>query len=91
MAGRVGITLAIAASLLAVALVVRTGGRETEPRVKANLAFTLEGNLAARFADADRKLVSNLRLTATPAPGTNWISRDRRYASLTLQLAVSDY
>jgi len=42
MAGRVGIVLAIAGSLLAVALVVRTSTNEAEPRVKANLAFTLE-------------------------------------------------
>ena len=66
MAGRVGITLAIAASLLAVALVVRTSTRETEPRVKANLAFRLEDMNGAKIDLASyvgKPLVINLWAT----------------------------
>jgi hypothetical protein len=40
---------------------------------QVSLAFTLEGNLTERFADADRKLVSSLRFAAPPetAPPTS--------------------
>src|SRR5262245_39979899 len=67
MAGRVGLVLAIAGSLLAVALVVRTNGSVTnEPRVKANLAFTLEDMNGAKVdlqSYAGKPLVINLWAT----------------------------
>jgi len=66
MAGRVGIVLAIAGSLLAVALVVRTSTHEAEPRVKANLAFTLEDMNGAKIdlaSYAGKPLVINLWAT----------------------------
>lgn len=58
--------LAIAGSLLAVALVVRTSSREVEPRVKANLAFTLEDMNGAKIdlsSYAGKPLVINLWAT----------------------------
>lgn len=63
MGGRVGMALAIAGSLLAVALVVRTNG---EPRVKANLAFTLEDMSGAKVdlaSYAGKPLIINLWAT----------------------------
>jgi len=58
--------LAIAGSLLAVALVVRTNGASREPRVQANLAFTLEDMNGAKIDLASYKgkaLVINLWAT----------------------------
>ncbi|HEX5070127.1 MAG TPA: TlpA disulfide reductase family protein [Vicinamibacterales bacterium] len=66
MAGRVGVILAIAGSLLAVALVVRTNTRASEPRVKANLAFTLEDMNGAKIdlaSYAGKPLIINLWAT----------------------------
>jgi thiol-disulfide isomerase/thioredoxin len=65
MAGRVGLVLAIAGGLLAVALVVRTS-KESEPRAKANLAFTLEDMNGAKInlaSYAGKPLVINLWAT----------------------------
>jgi len=58
--------LAIAGSLLAVAFVVRTSSRESEPRVKANLAFTLEDMNGAKVnlaSYAGKPLIINLWAT----------------------------
>ena len=58
--------LAIAGSLLAVALVVRTSSKTSEPRVKANLAFTLEDMNGAKIdlaGYAGKPLVINLWAT----------------------------